>query len=114
MPRLFLLTLLLAAFPASAADWPQWMGPNRDDVWAESGIVASFPAEGLKFLWRKPVNGGFSGPAVAEGKVYVADYERSAGDAKPEPTKRNQLEGKERILCLDARTGELLKDEEDD
>jgi outer membrane protein assembly factor BamB len=111
---LSLFVITLAATLASAADWPQWMGPNRDDVWAETGVVERFPAGGLKFLWRKSVSGGFAGPAVAGGKVYVTDYVKAAGDAKPAPTKRNSLQGKERVLCLDARTGnELWKHEYD-
>lgn len=28
---------------ATADDWPQWMGPNRDGRWAETGIVEAFP-----------------------------------------------------------------------
>jgi outer membrane protein assembly factor BamB len=90
------------------------MGPNRDDVWAETGIIEKFPESGLKVLWRKPINGGFAGPAVAGGKVFVTDYLRSSGDDKPAPTKRNDLKGKERVLCLDAKTGnELWKHEYD-
>lgn len=99
---------VLMTWPVEAADWPQWMGLNRDDVWDETGIVEQFPAGGPKVLWRMPVHGGFAGPAVADGKVYVTDYEKSAGDAKPAPTKRNELQGKERILCLDEKTGEVL------
>ena len=49
------------------------MGPNRDGVWAETGIVEKFPAGGPKKLWSVPVGGGYAGPAVAGGKVYVAD-----------------------------------------
>jgi outer membrane protein assembly factor BamB len=108
------LGLLTLASLAVAADWPQWMGPNRDDVWSEDGILEKFPDGGPKVLWRAPVHGGYSGPAVAGGKVYVADYLRAEGDAKPNPTKRNSLKGKERLLCLDARTGkELWKHEYD-
>lgn len=110
----FLFAMILATTPASAADWPQWMGPNRDDVWAETGIIERFPEGGVKLLWRKAINGGFAGPAVASGKVYVTDYVRSAGDEKPAPTRRNNLQGKERVLCLDAKTGnELWKHEYD-
>jgi outer membrane protein assembly factor BamB len=105
---------ILATMPVAAADWPQWMGPSRDDVWTETGIIEEFPASGPKFLWRMPIHGGFAGPAVADGKVYVTDYLKSSGDDKPAPTKRNDLQGKERILCLDARTGsELWKHEYD-
>lgn len=112
--HVFVFALLLATTPVLAADWPQWMGPQRDDVWAETGILEKFPEGGLKILWRRPVNGGFAGPAVAQGKVYVTDYVRSEGDAKPAPTTRNKLKGKERVLCLDARTGdEIWKHEYD-
>jgi hypothetical protein len=94
----FLVAAVLATLPVAAADWPQWMGPNRDDVWAETGIVEEFPASGPLFLWRRPIHGGFAGPAVADGKVYVTDYLKSAGDNKPDPSIRNELDGKERIL----------------
>lgn len=108
------LAVILATSFTSAADWPQWMGPNRDDVWTESDILETFPAEGPKVLWRKPIHGGFAGPAVAGGKVYVTDYVKSAGDNKPAPTKRNDLQGKERVLCFDARSGdEIWKHEYD-
>src|SRR5262245_16926960 len=98
--RLALSAAILVTFSVAADDWPQWMGPHRDDVWAETGIIEEFPASGPKFVWRKPIQGGFAGPAVADGKVYVCDYLKSAGDDKPEPTKRNDLQGKERVLCL--------------
>ena len=104
--HLLWLAFVLSTWPVSADDWPQWMGPNRDDVWPETGVVETFPEGGLKFLWRKAINGGFSGPAVVGGKVYVTDYLKATGDARPAPTKRNQLQGRERILCLDAKTGE--------
>jgi outer membrane protein assembly factor BamB len=106
--------VVLATSGAAAEDWPQWMGPNREDVWTETGIIEAFPASGPKFLWRKPIHGGFAGPAVADGRVYVTDYLKTAGDDKPAPTKRNELQGTERVLCLDARTGaELWKHEYD-
>jgi outer membrane protein assembly factor BamB len=110
MTRTFLLfaMVLLATTALSAADWPQWMGPNRDDVWTETGILEKFPEGGLTFAWRQPIGGGFSGPAVAGGKVFVTDYLKAAGDDKPTPTKRNDLQGKERVLCLDAKTGDEL------
>ncbi len=104
--RIFSLVAAVAALQAVAADWPQWMGPQRDDVWTETGIIEEFPAGGPRFLWRTPIHGGFSGPAVADGKVFVTDYQKSEGDDKPAPTKRNDLQGQERVLCLDAQTGQ--------
>ena len=105
--------LLLAAMPALADDWPQWMGPTRDDQWKETGILQKFPPGGPKKLWSTPVGGGYAGPAVAKGKVYVTDYlaEGERGNNPMAPTKR---QGKERVLCLDAKTGkELWKHEYD-
>src|SRR6058998_2937932 len=67
------LGLLLMAPGAIATDWPQFRGPNRDGNWDETGILESFPREGLKIRWRHPVGGGFSSPVVARGRVFVSD-----------------------------------------
>lgn len=91
-----------------ADDWPQWMGRNRDGVWHEDGIVERFPEGGLKVLWRQPVGLGYAGPAVVAGKVFVTDYQRTAGEVTNSPGGKTKLEGRERILCLNAATGEML------
>ncbi len=98
--------VLIAKLPAQ--DWPQWQGEHRDGTWNETGILESFPAEGPKLLWKAEIAGGYAGPAVAEGRVFVTDYLREAGDATPNPGKRSELQGLERVNCLDAQTGELL------
>src|SRR5436309_1218862 len=90
---------------AVADDWPQWLGPGRDDVWKETGIVEKFPAGGPKILWRVPISGGYSGPAVAGGKVFVTDYVRASGNAANDPGARTDLTGKERVHCLRASDG---------
>src|SRR5262245_40886346 len=110
--------LILAAVCLSgdslADDWPQWLGPGGDEVWRESGIIEKFPAGGAKIAWRVPIAGGYSGPAVAGGKVFVTDYVRASGDAANDPGKRAESTGKERVLCLSARDGkELWKHEYD-
>src|SRR5947199_443928 len=87
--------LLVAA--ASADDWPQWLGPKRDGVWRETGVVDKFPAGGPKVLWRKPVGAGYTGPAVTGGKVFLMDRVTPNGKASPK--------GSERVLCLDEKTG---------
>lgn len=88
-----------------ADDWPQWMGVERDGVWRETGIIKSIPETGLPVLWRVPVAGGYSGPAVANGKVYVTDFKRTSGELANSPQGRNELTGIERVLCFDAKTG---------
>src|SRR5947209_19621807 len=103
-----LLVGQLLAWACRADDWPQWLGPTRDDVWHETGIVERFPEGGPKVLWRAPVAGGYAGPAVAHGKVFVTDYVTAGGDTKPDPNKRNEVKGTERVLCLSAADGSLL------
>ena len=71
-----LQVLALSVFVAATAqadDWPQWMGPKRDNIWREEGIIDSFPQGGPKAVWRTPIAGGYAGPAVAGGKVFVTD-----------------------------------------
>jgi outer membrane protein assembly factor BamB len=105
--RTLLICNLLAGV-AYADDWPQWLGPTRDDVWKETGIVEKFPEGGPKILWRVPLAGGYSGPAVAGGKVYVTDFVRTSGDGQNDPASRADIGGRERVLCLRASDGKEL------
>ncbi len=109
-PRTILMSLLLPFIPlaASADEWPQWLGPQRDSVWREEGILDEFPESGLKVEWRAPVAHGYSGPAVAGGRVFVMDYVVEEGEIRNNPTVRDELEGTERVLCFDATSGKLL------
>jgi outer membrane protein assembly factor BamB len=110
LPRIGLIALMLQALAGGAVadDWPQWMGPTRNGVWSETGIVEKFPAGGPKILWRAPIAGGYAGPAVAGGKVYVTDFVRERGNAANDFNARSEVSGKERILCLRASDGQLL------
>jgi outer membrane protein assembly factor BamB len=100
--RWFLMGIIIGCSvnQSSADDWPQWLGPQRDGVWRETGIVEVFPKEGLKPIWKAPVGQGYAGPAVAQGKVYLPD--RITENGKP------SREGSERILCFDEKSGKLL------
>src|SRR6516165_8524261 len=97
---------VLVAGPASALDWPQWLGPDRDGVWRETGLLSRFPAGGPTVLWRTPINAGYSGPAVAEGRVLVMDRQRAVdATGKPRRPTRDGIPGNERVLCLAASDG---------
>lgn len=102
----FCLTLTLS-LTLQAADWPQWMGQNRDAVWTETGIVKELPKDGPKVLWRTPIHAGYSGPAVADGKVYITDRVLSKGLTNPADPfdNKTRVAGTERVVCLDAKTG---------
>ncbi len=97
----------VATLAAQADDWPRWLGPQGDSQWRETGIMRQFPASGLQVKWRSAISGGFAGPAVSGQRVFVTDYVTS-GDQTPNPDKRNELQGSERVMCLDADTGQQL------
>lgn len=99
--------VVLMFSPLAADDWPQWMGPTRDGEYRETGLVETFPEGEAKVRWRTPVAGGYAGPAVANGRVYVFDYVRSSGDLVNDPGRRVQVQGQERLICLDQLTGEV-------
>ena len=92
------LIVLLFCSIVQAEDWPQWRGVDRDGQWNESGLVSELPEE-AKVKWRVPIGSGYSGPTVAEGRVYVMDRK-----TKPEAI--------ERVLCFDAKTGEPIWEQE--
>ena len=103
--------LLWASLHGQADDWPQWRGPLRDGVWREDGVVERFPPEGPPVRWRMPIGAGFSGPAVAEGRVYLLDRaveEGASADVKTRWDYRDKTQGQERVLCLDEATGKVL------
>ncbi len=107
--RPLLLLTLFAAFaaafattlaPAAAEDWPQWRGADRLGRFGETGIVERFPETGLQVAWRTPVGSGFAGPAVADGRVFVLDFQPDSASTR--------MEGVERLLVLDEQSGKPL------
>jgi outer membrane protein assembly factor BamB len=99
--------ILLAKLHAS--DWPQWLGPKRDAVWRETGIVEKFPEGGPKRVWQVELGAGYSGPAVAGGRVFVLDRQVPAETPKPKSVyEASQIPGNERVLCFNEADGKLL------
>ena len=98
---LVITAMLLAAWSGpsllQAEDWPEIQGKGRKNVWTETGILGKFPAGGLTVKWRTPIAAGYTGPAVADGRVFVADYKAPRG-----------AKALERVLCLDEQTGKIL------
>ena len=92
-----------------ADDWPQWLGPRRDGVWRETGIVEKLPTNGFTYRWRTPLGGGYSGPAVANQRVYVMDRQIAPGAKMPgNAFSRSEIPGTERIVCLNESDGRIL------
>ena len=94
-PNLALVLGLLAAAPLvrAANDWPQWRGPDRNDVSKETGLLKEWPEGGPKRVWMFENAGqGYSGPAISGGKLFTIG------------TRDNQ----EVLLALDAVKGQEL------
>lgn len=91
----FVFIVLFFSTQLTAQDWPDWRGTNRDGIWNESGIIEKFDSDTIPIQWSVPVNPGYSGPTVANGKVYLTDRIE-----KPQQ--------KERVLCFDEQSGKKV------
>jgi len=70
------LALLLGAPLTSGAesntDWPQWRGPNRDDLSAETGLLQAWPEGGPQRLWLYENCGlGYAGPSIVGDRMFI-------------------------------------------
>lgn len=93
--KIFLLTAAFFTCLTSlqAQDWPQFLGPTRNSISPEKGILRSWPETGPEVLWTAPVGIGYGGPVVKDGKVYILDRDDAVGD---------------NLRCLDLATGKEL------
>ncbi len=93
MQRYTALIVVLFGVLASAADWPQWRGPNRDGKSAETGLLASWPQGGPRLVWKTQGLGeGFSGPAVVGDRLYL----------------QGQQGSQQYVMAFDTNTGKQL------
>jgi len=76
----------------TGSDWPCFLGPTRDSVSTEKGIITKWPKEGLKVVWTKRVGGGYAMPAISRGRLFLFD----------------RVDDEQRLQCLKSETGELL------
>ncbi len=77
-----------------AADWPQWRGPHRDGISAETGLLAEWPKEGPKLVWQvKDIGSGYSTPSVVGDRLYLLS---------------NQGLDNEFVQALDAKDGKRV------
>ena len=76
-----------------AADWPQWRGPNRDGISAETGLLSAWPSGGPKAVWK--INGlgaGYSSFSIVNGRMYT----------------QGQRGNQEFVMALDVKTGNKI------
>ena len=88
------LGLCLGSLAVPAADWPQWRGPQRNGISAETGLLAEWPKEGPRLLWQvKDIGSGYSTPAVVGDRLYLLS---------------NQGLDNEFVQALDAKGGKRI------
>jgi len=85
--------LMAVAASSLAADWPQYLGPDRNSTSPEKGILRSWPQGGPEVLWTVGVGIGYGGPVVKDGRVYLLDRNYRVSD---------------NLRCLDLSNGKEL------
>ena len=86
--------LCLLPLETQAADWPQWRGPQRNGISAETGLLAEWPKEGPKLVWQvKDIDSGYSTPSVVGDRLYLLS---------------NQGLDNEFVQALDAKGGKRI------
>jgi len=88
---MLIASIIMITTGGALADWPQYLGPNRNATSPEKGLLRSWPENGPKVLWTVSLGPGYGGAAISDGKVYVLDRIRSKQDV---------------LRCLDLNTGE--------
>jgi outer membrane protein assembly factor BamB len=87
--------LVMTVGIASAADWPQFRGPERTGISKETGLLKSLPEGGPKLIWTFEQAGvGYSGPAIVGDRLYCGGADADAD--------------KEFAFCVDVKTGKEL------
>ena len=90
---MLIAAVVLVTTGSSPADWPQYLGPDRNSISPEKGILRSWPENGPEILWTIAVGRGYGGPVIKDGKVYLLDRDDQAGD---------------NLRCLDLSNGKEL------
>ncbi|MFG0335839.1 MAG: PQQ-binding-like beta-propeller repeat protein [Maioricimonas sp. JB049] len=84
--------VLLPGMAASASDWPQWRGPNRDGMAVENNFNADWRRQKPELLWMVDGMGqGYASVSIVDGKLFTTGNDRSS----------------QSVVCADAATGEL-------
>lgn len=90
--QIMMMLLMSGVALAQSREWPQWGGPNRNFKSDAVGLALSWPAEGPKQLWTRPLGEGYSGISASDGRLYTM---YRAGD-------------REVVIAMEAATGKTV------
>jgi outer membrane protein assembly factor BamB len=65
------LLLVVVAGGTVSADWPQFLGPDRNGVYRGPALAESWPAKGPTVAWRKTIGQGFAAPVVVQNRLIL-------------------------------------------
>jgi outer membrane protein assembly factor BamB len=75
----WLVAFLCQSLSAAQMDWPQWRGPNRDGLSAETGLLKEWPKEGPPLLWKATgLGAGYSGVSLAGQRIFTMGEQTEA------------------------------------
>ncbi|MCM2370534.1 PQQ-binding-like beta-propeller repeat protein [Aporhodopirellula aestuarii] len=92
LPRSILVLITWGCCTCTDADWPQFLGENRDGTSTEAGLLDAFPESGPKVVWRVPGGVGMSAVTVADNLAITTFNEA----------------GKQVLVAFDAVNGERV------
>jgi outer membrane protein assembly factor BamB len=61
----------LAVYPLGASDWPQFLGPTHDAVYAGPALAEEWPQNGPPVLWSIELGEGYSNPITGEERLVI-------------------------------------------
>ena len=74
------IIISIMACTSHSAEWPQFLGPDRNSTSTEAGLLRSWPEDGPEVLWTVDVGKGYGGPVVSDGRVYLLDRDDEVGE----------------------------------
>ena len=92
---IILLIFLVVPFGSinlKAADWPNFLGPSKNGISSETGLIGSWPSEGPKEIWKKQVGTGYSAPAIRDQRLVLF----------------HRIKNEEIVEAFNVRTAELI------
>lgn len=66
-----LATVLVAGTTSLGADWPCFLGPNRNGASPENGLLSKWSAQGPKVVWKVADGIDYSQVVVSKERAHV-------------------------------------------
>ncbi len=95
-------TLVSQSDDVMRTEWRKWGGPNGDFIVDSTGLADSWPSDGPRELWSRPLGAGHSAILVADKRLFTM-YRVAYGPGGGSP-----FASEETVIAMDADTGDTL------